>query len=81
MNYSNIHLMHSNISMNSAFRQQQLGECWCVIVGKFFVDNLYSRKIFSYVFYVRKYFYNEEKKVNYGSVQKFVIYCCALNGN
>ena len=41
--------------------QQQLGKCWCVVVGKIFVVKLYSRKIFSYVFCVRKYFYNEKK--------------------
>ena len=30
-------------------------------VGKYFVVKLYSRKIFSYVFCVQKYFYNENK--------------------
>ena len=39
---------------------------WCVVVGKIFIVKLYSRKIFSYVFCVRKYFYNE-KKANYGT--------------
>ena len=34
-------------------------------VGKIFVVELYSHKIFSYVFCVRKYFYNENK-ANYG---------------
>jgi len=35
-------------------------------VRKIFVVKLYSRKIFSYVFCVRKYFYNENK-ANYGT--------------
>ena len=35
-------------------------------VGKIFVVELYSHKIFSYVFCVRKYFYNENK-ANYSS--------------
>ena len=35
-------------------------------VGKIFVVELYSHKIFSYVFCVRKYFYNENE-ANYGS--------------
>ena len=35
-------------------------------IGKFFIVKLYSRKIFSYVFCVQKYFYNKNK-VNYGS--------------
>ena len=35
-------------------------------VGKIFVVALYSRKIFSYVFCVRKYFYNENK-ANYST--------------
>ena len=47
------------------YGQQQLGKCWCVIIGKILVVKLYSRKIFSYVFCVRKYFYNE--KANYGN--------------
>ena len=34
-------------------------------VGTIFVVKSYSRKIFLYVFCVRKYFYNENK-VNYG---------------
>ena len=56
---------------------------WCVIVGKIFPVKLYSRKIFLYLFCVRKYFYNE-KKVNYGTavtakgchnMTKFYIIC------
>ena len=43
--------------------QQQLRMCWCVVVGKIFAVKLYSRKIFSYVFCVRKYFYNEKKRI------------------
>ena len=35
-------------------------------VGKIFVVELYSRKIFLYIFRVQKYFYNENK-ANYGS--------------
>ena len=35
-------------------------------VGKYFVVKLYSCKIFSYVFCVRKYFYNKNK-ANYGT--------------
>ena len=35
-------------------------------VAKIFVVKLYLRKIFSYVFCVRKYFYNENK-ANYGT--------------
>ena len=42
------------------YGQQQLGE---VLVC--FAVKLYSRKIFSYVFCVRKYVYNT-KKANYG---------------
>ena len=38
---------------------------------KIFVVKLYLRKIFPYIFCVRKYFYNE-KKVNYGSWKFFV---------
>ena len=34
-------------------------------IGKIFVVELYARKIFSYVFCVRKYFYNKNK-ANYG---------------
>ena len=41
---------------------------WRAVVGKFFVVKLYSCKIFSYVFCVRKYFCNE-KKANYGTCQ------------
>ena len=37
--------------------------CWCVVIGKIFVVKLYSRKIFSYVFCVRKYFYNEKSEL------------------
>ena len=40
--------------------------CWCVIVRKFFIVKLYLRKIFSYTFCVRKYFYRE-KKANYST--------------
>ena len=37
-------------------------------VGKYFVVKLYSCKISSYIFCVRKYFYNENKnKANYGT--------------
>ena len=36
------------------------GECWCVVVGKNFIAKLYSRKIFLYIFCVRKYFYNDK---------------------
>ena len=36
-------------------------------VGNIAVVKLYSRKIFSYVFCVRKYFYNENK-ANYGMI-------------
>ena len=39
---------------------------WHAAIGKIFVVKLYSRKIFSYVFCVRKYFCNENK-TNYGS--------------
>ena len=36
---------------------------WCAVVGKNFVVKLYSCKIFSYVFCVRKYFCNEKKRI------------------
>ena len=42
-------------------------------VGKIFAVKLYSRKIFLYVFYVRKYFYNENK-ANYGMWHCFECY-------
>ena len=44
---------------------------WCAVVGKIFVVKLYSCKIFSYVFCVRKYFCNE-KKANYGMLLQWV---------
>ena len=48
---------------------QQFGKCWCVVRSQPTSENfhckIYSSKIFSYVFCVRKYFYNENK-VNYG---------------
>ena len=43
---------------------------WCAVVGKIFVVKLYSCKIFSYIFCVRKYFCNE-KKANYGTSLMF----------
>ena len=43
-------------------------------VGNIAVVKLYSRKIFSYVFCVRKYFYNENK-ANYG---KLAILCISV---
>ena len=52
------------------YRQQRLGKCLCVAGanqhGTIFVVKLYSHKIFSYVSFVRKYFYNEIK-ANYGT--------------
>ena len=52
------------------YGQQQLGKCWCVArsqpTRKNFRCKVYSCKIFSYVFCVRKYFCNEQK-ANYGS--------------
>ena len=53
------------------YGQQQFGKCWCVAGSqptskKYFIVKLYSRKLFSYVFCVRKYFYNENI-VNYGT--------------
>ena len=51
------------------YGQQQLGKYWCVArsqpTRKNFVVKLYSCKIFSYIFCVRKYFCNEQK-ANYG---------------
>ena len=51
-----------------------------------FVVKLYSRKIFSYVFFVRKYFHNEIK-ANYGTSKEvytdtsvMVVYTPYLNG-
>ena len=38
------------------------GECWCV-VGKNFIVKLYLRKIFLYIFCVRKYFYKNIKNI------------------
>ena len=49
------------------YGQQQLGKCLCVGGSQPTRIKLYSRKIFSYVFFVRKYFYNEIK-ANYGSI-------------
>ena len=40
-------------------------------VGKIFIVKLYSRKIFSYVFSVRKYFYNENK-ANYSTTLFYI---------
>ena len=55
------------------YGQQQLGKYLCVAGANqrrtIFVVKLYLRKIFSYVFFVRKYFYNEIK-ANYG-ITKF----------
>ena len=52
------------------YGQQQLGKCWCVArsqpTRKNFRCKVYSCKIFSYVFCVRKYFCNEQK-ANYGT--------------
>ena len=52
------------------YGQQQLGKCWCVArsqpMRKNFRCKVYSCKIFSYDFCVRKYFCNEQK-ANYGS--------------
>ena len=49
--------------------QQQLGKCLCVAgsqpTRKNFRCKISSRKIFSYVFLVQKYFHNEIK-ANYG---------------
>ena len=50
---------------------QQFGKCWCVGRSQPTSENfsckiIDSRKIFSYVFCVRKYFYNKNK-ANYGS--------------
>ena len=51
------------------YGKQQLGKCLRVAgsqpMRKNFVVKIYSRKIFSSVFFVRKYFYNEVK-ANYG---------------
>ena len=51
------------------YGQQRFGKCWCVARSQptfeKIVVNYYSRKIFSYVFGVGKYFYNENK-ANYG---------------
>ena len=51
------------------YGQQQFGKCWCVArsqpTSEIFVVKLYSRKIFSYVFCVQKYFCNKNK-ANYG---------------
>ena len=53
-------------------QQQQLGKWLCVAgsqpTWKNFCCKIYSRKIFSYVFLVRKYFHNEIK-ANYGMSQ------------
>ena len=47
------------------YGQQQLGKCWCVArsqpTRKNFRCKVYSCKIFSYVFCVRKYLCNEQK--------------------
>ena len=52
------------------YGQQQLGKCWCVArsqpTRKNFRCKVYSCKIFSYDFCVRKYFCNEQK-ANYGT--------------
>ena len=51
--------------------QQQLGKCLCVAgsqpTRKNFRCKIYSRKIFPYVFLVRKYFHNEIK-AKYGII-------------
>ena len=60
------------------YGQQQLAKCWCVArsqpTRKIFVVKLYSCKIFSYVFCVRKYFCNEQK-ANYGSIVSNTVTC------
>ena len=52
------------------YGQQRLGKYLCVAGanqrGTIFAIKLYSHKIFSYVFFVQKYFYNKIK-ANYGS--------------
>ena len=62
--------------------QQQLGKCLCVAGSqptKILVVKFYSRKIFSYVFFVRNFFYNKNK-ANYGNsvvyiVSSFFFFC------
>ena len=54
--------------------QQQLGKCLCVAGNqreKIFVVKLYSRKIFSYVFFVQKCFYNENE-ANYSRCEVII---------
>ena len=48
------------------YGQQQLGKCWCVVIGKIFVVKLYSRKIFLYVFCQYKKIFLQRKKANCG---------------
>ena len=63
------------------YGQQQFGKCWYIARSQPTSDvvKLYLRKIFSYVFCVRKYFYNENK-VNYSIVinqaQMLYFVCC-----
>ena len=51
------------------YGQQQLGKCWCVIIGKILVVKLYSRKIFSYVF-VYENIFTMKKQI---TVMQFVL--------
>ena len=48
------------------YGQQQFGKCGCVARSQPTLEK-YSRKIFSCIFCVQKYFYNKNK-ANYGSL-------------
>ena len=56
--------------------EQQLGKCLCIAesqpMRKNFRCKIYLRKIFSYVFLVRKYFHNEIK-ANYSIAIKIIV--------
>ena len=47
----------------AATREVLVCRRWHAVIGKIFVVKLYSCKIFSYVFCVRKYFCNEKKRI------------------
>ena len=52
---------------------------WRTVVGKNFVVQLYSCKIFSYVFCVRKYFCNEKKRITVHTCTYTILHITTLH--
>ena len=57
----------------AATREVLVCGCWRAVVRKIFVVKIYSCKLFSYIFCVRKYFCNEKKsELRYNAVCYYV---------